>query len=143
MNPFEELERDHFKIKEMLKELEVIIESEELNYPNLLHTLKELTSFWEIHEWKEEILFKKLHSKGFKIPVTLISFEHGELRKQFSDIKGALAMGSGFRIKGSLENSGRKLIATIRKHMDQEDWLLQGLSWEGLSTEIKNYVLSN
>src|SRR3989344_2504377 len=104
-----------------MKEIEVIMSAEPINYPNLIHTFNELTEFWDKHEEKEEKLFELLNEEGFNIPIEKIKFEHGELRKHQNAIKDGMSSGSEFKLKESLENNGKEMIKKIRTHINFED----------------------
>ena len=52
MNPIEKLELEHEQIEREILELETIIQEQEINYPNLVHVLKNLFKVWKEHEEK-------------------------------------------------------------------------------------------
>jgi hypothetical protein len=122
-----EIKQDHEKIEQDLIELEVILDEETLNYPNLIHVLKGLFEFWDKHEKKEEKFFKSLKAKHYEIPYKKILFEHGALGKYFDKLKKAFASGSEFEIRKTLESVGREMISNLRKHMNMEDEILYRL----------------
>jgi len=51
---------EHEAIEQELIELEVIMDAEPLNYPNLKHVFSKLCEIWDEHERKEEKFFSKL-----------------------------------------------------------------------------------
>jgi len=121
MKTLDEIKKEHGKIEQYMKEIEVIMSAEPINYPNLIHTFNELTEFWDKHEEKEEKLFELLNEEGFNIPIEKIKFEHGELRKHQNAIKDGMSSGSEFKLKESLENNGKEMIKKIRTHINFED----------------------
>ena len=130
MNKIEEIKREHETIELDLRELEVIIFSEELNYANLIHVCRHLTEFWDAHEAKEKEVFAELARFDEKIPIKTIDFEHGELRVHWEAIKEAINSGSEFKVKEVLDSHGKALIERLRKHIEFEDNLIYTLDAE-------------
>ena len=118
---------EHETIERDLIELDTIMHSSIINYPNLIHVLKNLRQFWEQHEQKEDIFFDSLYNKGFPIPVKKISFEHGKLKRDMDIILRALQSGSEDEMHTVLFKYGKDLISQMRKHMADEDWILYAL----------------
>ena len=82
MNPIKLIKNEHEQIERELKELETIMSTEEINYPNLVHVLKKIYRLWDLHEKKEESIFPLVEvKKGLAIPVKKMSFAHKELRE--------------------------------------------------------------
>ena len=135
MLAIENLKKEHEKIEWYLKEIEFIMETIPLNYPNLIHTCKECKSFWDLHEEKETKIFKILSKSDFKIPIHKITFEHGELKKHQEAIILAINSGSEAKIKEALEINGKRLIDKIRTHISFEDELIYTIPIEMLNPE--------
>ncbi len=122
-----EFKNDHKVIERELIELETIINTPIVNYPNLIHVLKKLNEFWNSHEEREEEYFSELHAKGFTIPIKKITFEHLRLKRHRDALIRALESGSEFKTKEALKKDGLELIKKIRQHMKDEDWILYAL----------------
>jgi len=135
MQVIEKIKREHEQIEQYLKEIEFIMETNPINYPNLIHTCKECESFWDSHEEKEMEIFKILSESDFKIPIHKINFEHGELKKHQEAINLAINSGSEYQIRGTLETHGKKLIGKIREHISFEDELIYTLPLDLLKPE--------
>lgn len=119
--------QEHEKLEQLLIELETIMSFEELNYPNLIHTLREIISVLDSHEDKEEIYFSRLLDKGFTIPVKKITFEHGILKRDREALINAINSGNEFLTKEKLKTNGADLIKIIRAHLKTEDWIFYAL----------------
>ena len=119
--------KEHEQIERELIELETIMNSEVINYPNLFHVVKKIKSFWDEHEVKEELYFNELHKKGFTIPIKKIVFEHGRLKRDMDNIISSVRTGSEFNVKESLKRDGIDLIKKIREHIANEDWIFYAL----------------
>ncbi|MEK6850425.1 MAG: hemerythrin domain-containing protein [Nanoarchaeota archaeon] len=122
-----ELMKEHEAIERELIELDTIIHSSVVNYPNLLHVLKRLKAILDPHEEKEELFFNALHKKGFTIPVKKITFEHGKLRRDLGMLLKVLHSGNDGEMHTVLFKYGKDLTENIRKHMADEDWILYAL----------------
>ena len=127
MSMAHELKLEHEAIERELVELQTIINSSFINYPNLLHVTKRLKSFWEVHEEKEEEFFNSLFKKGFTIPVKKITFEHGKLKRDMNQIVSALSSGKEDEMHTVLFKYGNDLIKNLRQHMADEDLILYAL----------------
>jgi DUF438 domain-containing protein len=119
--------KEHERIEQFLLELEIIMEEEAINYPNLIHTLKQLIKLWDSHEKREEQFFEELKDYNYKIPYKKMLFEHGKLRKNFYKIKKALKSGSEFKMKQAMIKEGLETISLIRQHKSSEDEILYRL----------------
>jgi len=128
MDSLNKLMKEHEKIESYLKELDVIMNSEPINKPSLVHFLKTLSSFWDTHELKEEKIFGSFSKKGYKIPKEEIEFEHGILNKYLTDIMNALSSTDEDLLIRVLRTEGKKLIDKLRTHMEKEDWILIALN---------------
>jgi len=122
-----ELIKEHEQIERELIELDTIINSPLINYPNLNHVMKKIKFIWDNHEEKEEFFFMTLYKKGFTIPVKKITFEHGKLKRDMNLITSAINSGSEFKTKEALKKDGANLINQIRKHIDDENWIFYAL----------------
>lgn len=127
-----EIYRDHEFIEMQLQEIEFIATSDIINYPNLIHTITKLRSFWEEHEKREELLFSDLEFNGFKIPVKKIEFEHGRLKNIWNKLVQAIESGSELKLKEELESTGKILITEIREHINKEEWILRSINLSSL-----------
>lgn len=122
-----ELVKEHEAIERELIELDTIIHSSIINYPNLIHVLKRLKALWDPHEEKEELFFNALFKKGFTIPMKKITFEHGKLRRDLEMLLKVLHSGNEDEIHTVLFKYGKDMTENIRKHMADEDWILYAL----------------
>ena len=122
-----EFKKEHEAIERELAELETIIHTFPVNYPNLIHVLKRLYLFWDGHEEKESIFFKALAKKGYTIPIRKIFFEHGQLKKHREHLLNALQSGSEDKTHYVLMNDGMAMVNKLRQHMADEDWILYAL----------------
>ena len=127
MTTAQELKHEHEQIERELIELDTIIHSSYINYPNLLHVLKKLKEIWNSHEDREEAFFFDLERKGFTIPVKKITFEHGKLKRDMDTLIKAFQSGNEEEMHGVLSKYGSDLLKNIRKHMNDEDWILYAL----------------
>ena len=122
-----ELKKEHEMIERELIELEMIMHTFPVNYSNLLHVLRRLYQFWEAHEEKESIFFHDLAKKGYTIPIKKIFFEHGQLKKHRDRLLAAVHSGSENKTHDALIHDGKAMIAKLRQHMKDEDWILYAL----------------
>ena len=122
-----ELKLEHESIERELFELQTVINSSFINYPNLLHVMKKIKSIWESHEAKEEPFFSDLAKKGFTIPIKRITFEHGKLRREMEIIISSLSSKNEDEIHTVLFKYGNELIKNLRQHLADEDWILYAL----------------
>lgn len=127
IDQLQDLLDEHEKIEQLLTELEVINETKPLNYPNLIHTCRELFSLWNLHEENEEKIFQDLEKKGFKIPIKKIVFDHGELKKYKEALINAINSSSEIKIKETIEKDGKEMTEKLRKHMSFEDDLIYSI----------------
>lgn len=131
--PAEIFLNEHQVIERELIELETIMNSEQINYPNLIHVLRKLNEFWDDHEIREDQYFHQLHGKGFTVPIRKISFEHGKLKTSRDHLLNAIKSGSEYKTKEALRRDGKYLIDMMRKHMAGEDWIFYALPKSTLS----------
>jgi hypothetical protein len=129
------IQKEHERIEQILQDLEVIICEEEINYPALVHTFRELKDFWDAHEIKEIEFFKLLAQKKIKVPQEKIDFEHGDLKKCMNNLIVSINEGKNNKTQELLETQCRDLIDDLREHMKQEDWIFVALPLEDLETE--------
>jgi hypothetical protein len=122
-----ELKLEHEQIERELIELETIVNSSYINYPNLHHVLRKIKEIWDKHEEKEEIFFTGLYKKGFTIPVKKATFEHGHLKKAMDSLIKGFQSGSEDDMRNLLVNQGKKLLNEMRQHMSDEDWIFYAL----------------
>jgi len=123
-NPIETLEQEHEDIERELIELEEIMQSEEVNYPNLIHVFNGLCKIWDEHEKKEEKIFPVLKKEKIKMPVYTMMCEHKDLRGHRKAILESMNSGSEIKIKKALEEHGKIMITKLRKHINDEDEVL-------------------
>ena len=123
----EVLKKEQELVEQELVELETIMRADTINYPNLIHTLKKLSLFWDEHQYRSESYFSQLAKKGYQIPMKKFLFKQGRLKQHKDGLIKALQTGSEFKTKQALENYGLSLISEIRKHMEDEDWILYSL----------------
>ena len=122
-----EFKKEHESIERELIELEAIMDSSIINYPNLIHVLKRLYEIWENHEAKESVFFRALTDKGYTIPIKKIFFEHGQLKKHRERLLNALNSGSEYKTHEILAKDGIAMISKLRQHMADEDWIFYAL----------------
>lgn len=122
-----DLLKEHKQIERELIELDTIMRSFPINYPNLLHVLKKLKNIWDPHEERESIYFESLYKKGFTIPIKKITFEHGKLRRDMETILQAFQSGNEEEMRTVLFKYGKDLINNIRQHIADEDWIFYAL----------------
>ena len=135
MLAIENIKKEHEQIEQFMQEVELIMKTIPLNYPNLIHTCKECASFWNLHEEKERKIFKILSKSNFKIPIRKINFKHGELKEHQNAINLAINSGSEEKVKKTLESHGKKLIEKLRAHISFEDEIVYTLPLELLKPE--------
>jgi len=141
LKPVEKIKQEHEQIERELIELETIMEDEAINYSNLIHTLRILTSLWEKHERKENIIFPVLEKRNsFKIPVGKALNEHEEFKIHREAIIKAIEKGEE-ETKNKLEKEGKELIRKLRDHINKEDEILYTLSkQESLDADEIKYI---
>ena len=137
MRAIQELLEEHDEIEQTLSDLEEVINALKydgnVNFPNLLHTIKTLHGAWDRHESKEEKIFPIFRKERIRIPVKTMIFEHGLLRTHNDKIKEAI--GSNHNLKEVLEKHGHDLIHIIRGHMKREDDILMTITDNELTNE--------
>lgn len=117
--------KEHEQINQELIELEVIMNSEEINYSNLIHVFKKLHDFWNFHEDREELFFTNIKKKGAKINFEKTLIEHRELKGHWTVIRNAINSGDENEVKISLDTDGKMLIDKLRRHMNEEEELVK------------------
>jgi hypothetical protein len=128
------LRKEHKTLEVELKELEALIgpevddvegeeDEKEVNYPNLIHTIKRVVDFWNSHEDKEERFLKEIGDKYPELKFDTILFQHKELSGHKKIIMNAINAGNDFEIKVALDTDGRIIMDKIRRHMKEEDEL--------------------
>ncbi len=127
-NLFEIIRKEHDFVEKELKDFENALGENLPDSATLLHFLKELRDFWELHEYKEEIIFDVLRRNNFKLRTYELSFEHGEIKKR----KDKLIRELEFENSNTnvIKNEANKLIMQIREHKEKEDWILLNVPWE-------------
>jgi hemerythrin-like domain-containing protein len=145
-NAVEEIISEHEKIERELIEFDTIISDVQVNYSNLNKVMRTLSEIWDAHEEKEEKIFEALARRGYKIPVDKILNDHKSLRVHWDAIKEVLKTGKESKVKAVLDLHGPKIVTELRRHMEKEDWLIYGLSWDSMADEAKeeiNEIASN
>lgn len=135
MNIFEELKKEHEKIERELLEIETMIEEEEINYPNLVHVLKNFNDLWANHEHKEERLFEVLRNLGIDSEIDKLLFDHREIKGHKKVIADSIKSGNEMEIKASLDTDARMMIDKIKKHFNTEVPILKEVATEKLSED--------
>jgi len=131
MNPLDTIQQEHEDIERELIELESIAESDEINYPDLIHTFKKLHDIWNKHEEKEEKIFHFLKKKEHLIvPVKEMLFEHRALKSHKQALLDAINSGSEWELKKTLDFHGKIVIEKLREHINKEDEVLLTISLE-------------
>ena len=133
MSFIQSLKEEHRQIERELIELETIINSEVINYPNLIHVYKELHDFWNLHEQKEDKIFCILKHEKITIPVKKMLFEHGQMRKYKEKLLNAINSGNNERVKNALNNEWKKVVELLRDHINTEDEILYRITEEQFS----------
>ena len=131
----ETFKQEHELIEQELIELETIMKTEVINYPNLIHTLKKLNVAWESHERREHSYFDQLNAHGLKMPGR-ISLNNGKLKRCWNNLINALRSGSEFKTREALMTYGTSLINEIRQQMVKEDGVLYALPQELQQTTV-------
>lgn len=135
MNCVEILKKEHVDIERELLEFETIMNSEEINYSNLIHTFKKLHDIWNEHENKEEKVFPILEKERIKIPVHRMLFEHKDLKTHKKAIIDAISSGNEGKIREMLGIHGKKIIDKLREHIKFEDEILYTIALEEFNDE--------
>lgn len=135
MNFIERLRKEHEQIERELIEMETIIDSVDINYPNLVHVYKKLHNLWNSHETKEEKIFPILRHEKIVIPTKKMLFEHEQIRPHGVAIIEAINSGDDSKTKVALEKHGRIIINKIRAHINSEDEILFRITRENFTDE--------
>jgi hypothetical protein len=130
MNSIEKLKQEHEELERDLIELESIMQENTINYPNLIHTLKNLVECWDKHEQKEELIFPILKHERIIVPVEKMMFDHKNLKPHKEAMSKAINSGSEFEIKNALNTHGKIIIEKLRKHINDEDEILYRITFE-------------
>ncbi|MFH1307629.1 MAG: hemerythrin domain-containing protein [archaeon] len=135
----ESLMQEHESIERELVELETIMQSRILNYPNLIHVFKKLRNIWDHHEEKEEKVFPQLRKQRLLVSIEKMIFAHQSLRPHKDAITHAINAGNDFEIRRTLNVNGKVIIEKLREHIkNEEDELftavLDSYSLEDLTT---------
>jgi len=121
------LRKEHEMVERELIELEENMCSEEINYSNIKHVFSRLINLWNFHEEKEEKIFKDIKDKNPNFNLDKMVFEHRELTGIKKAILETLNSGSDSEIKASLDTDVKMLIEKLRKHMKDEEVILNNL----------------
>jgi hemerythrin-like domain-containing protein len=135
MNPIDELKKEHEDIERELVELETIMQEQEVNYSNLIHTFRKLHNLWNLHEEKEERIFPILEKEKIKVPVEKMLFEHKLLRPHKEKMWQAINSGKENMMKKSLSENAVIIIKLLRKHIKDEDEILYTITLQEFTPE--------
>jgi len=135
MNAIALLKKEHENIERELFELESIIESDEINYPNLVHTFRKLCSIWDVHELREEGIFQVMKKENVVVPVEKMTCGHADLREHMKGVRDAINSGSEFRVKKSFDEDLAVIIKKLREHIEMEDEILYTVALDEFSAE--------
>jgi len=135
MNAIALLKKEHENIERELFELESIIESDEINYPNLVHTFRKLCSIWDVHELREEGIFQVMKKENVVVPVEKMTGGHADLREHMKGVRDAINSGSEFRVKKSFDEDLAVIIKKLREHIEMEDEILYTVALDEFSAE--------
>ena len=127
MESIPKIRHEHKEIDIELKELEAVIEDEEINMANLKQSFNKIHNLWNNHEEKEEKLFEYFREKGIDFPIDELLFKHRELKGHKKVVQDAIASGSEEKIRVALDTDGRMLISKLRKHAQEEEELFDKL----------------
>ena len=130
MNPIMALKLEHQALERELFELDAIIESEIINYPNLLHVFRRLCELWDPHEEKEAKVFGVMKKERIKVPVYKMTCDHRDLRGHIKKMKEAINSRSDYRIRKCFKDDLIVIVGKIRRHMLIEDEVLYTLALE-------------
>lgn len=135
MDPVAVLVKDHEKIEIELSELDFIIDGDEVNYPNLVHTFWKTCEIWNSHEMKEEEIFEVMKDENFEIPIDILLLEHESLRGRIEKITKAINSGSDFEVRKVLRVEMREFVDILRVHLKREEDALSGVLSDNFSEE--------
>jgi len=135
MNFIRALKEEHRQLERELIELEEIISSEIINYPNLIHVYKRLHDFWNKHEREEEMIFPILKHEKIVVPVRLMFFEHSQLSPHKEALINAINSGNDSKIKEALGRHATVIILKLREHINKEDEVLYRITLEQFTDE--------
>ena len=135
MDFINELEKEHEEIEIELRELELIMQDEDINYSNLHHTFSKLCKVWDAHESKEERIFPVMKKERVIVPVSVMQCGHRELRPHKIAIDKAIASGSQTQMRKALDEHGTAMIELFRKHMGDEENILFSITSEIFTPE--------
>ncbi|MFA5992751.1 MAG: hemerythrin domain-containing protein [Candidatus Pacearchaeota archaeon] len=138
------LRKEHVKIGVEIDELEAVMSSDEINYPNLIHVFKNLVPIWNSHEDKEEKLFSRLQKEYPALDFSVVDrmlFDHKELKGHRKVVSDAISSGSEFEIKIALDTDGRMMLDKIRRHIKDENELFDNIQHMDNSTKQGNLNL--
>lgn len=127
-NCVKELESDHEKILEKLKELESAAAETLVNKNKIEDFLSFVRDFAEPHHQKEEkVLFPALENKGIPNeggPIGVMLFEHETERNFMKELAGALENND----EGKIKEISQTIVALLRDHIDKENNILYPLA---------------
>ena len=136
MNPIAEFKKEHQEIEQELIELELIMNSEIINYPNLVHVFKKLYDLWDKHEKKEERVFLEIEKSRIKDHIKQMRAEHKILRVQQNSVIKAINSGNDAHVRKAMNDNISIMIEKLRGHMKYEDEILYKIVL--LDIKIKN-----
>ena len=140
MDAIEKLKEEHSKIRAILLSLELDSRKGSVDADGMLFNLRSLYELWEKHEDKEEDIFPYLEKRGINVPVQELRFERGALRRHRDRIRSALISGAALKIEEIINLDLNIVIAKIREHMNKEEMVLYGVSWDKLKEEDTNAI---
>lgn len=140
MNVIKVLKDEHDAVRVELSELDFIMDGDEINYPNLVHTFWKLCKIWDSHEKMEEELFVVMKKEGFDIPTEIILPEHKSLRGRIKGIEDAISSNKESEVKKVFTKEMKELVNILRKHMIGEEAVFEKLLIVNLSDEGKERI---
>ena len=135
MNAIDVLKLEHQEIERELFELDAIMESEVINYPNLLHVFRRVCELWDPHEEREARVFGVMKKEHIRVPVYKMTCEHRDLRGHIKKMREAINSGSDYRIRKAFRDDLRVIVGKIRRHILMEDEVLYTIALEEFTEE--------
>jgi hypothetical protein len=134
------LSREHELIRKEISALEEMTYSPSVNTRDFSELFNRLSRLWDIHEQKDETLFKILSLNGYKVFIEDMKFNKGTLFSYKKAILEALESGNEEIIKRVLKTTCCNLIDLLKAHAFSEEMLLENVSWNELDEETKQKI---
>lgn len=127
MEEIEEIEREHDELRLRILEFISLKKEPHISIPDALSKLQRIAEFWNEHEAKEEVLFKKFKLNHIKFPIGKMDLAHKQLKGHWQAMHETIKTKDFDKIQIALETDGKMFVDKLIKHIDIEEGLFNAI----------------